>query len=135
MAYEYKTIEFRAQCVRVIDGDTVDMVIDRGFRDYRLDRFRLYGIDTPEMNDKDPAVRLKAVEARDLMQSWLQPSGVLLGTGIVRVTSWPLRIVTYKDPDNFGRWLVDIYMQDAEGKEFHVNQELLARGLAVPYRR
>ena len=43
--------EYKAKLVRVIDGDTIDCIIDLGF-DVRLkERIRLKGIDTPESDE------------------------------------------------------------------------------------
>jgi endonuclease YncB( thermonuclease family) len=41
------------QLVKVIDGDTVDLMLDRGFYDMSVIRFRLVNINTPELNSKD----------------------------------------------------------------------------------
>lgn len=40
---------FRAALVRVVDGDTVDVAVDLGFRLTARVRFRVAGIDTPEV--------------------------------------------------------------------------------------
>jgi hypothetical protein len=40
--------EYEAEIVRWVDGDTVDLRVSLGFGITRADRFRLYGIDTPE---------------------------------------------------------------------------------------
>jgi|TARA_R110002167_G_scaffold110600_1_gene281151 micrococcal nuclease len=42
--YQYKVKEV----VKVVDGDTVDFIIDLGFKTFIKTRVRLYGIDTPE---------------------------------------------------------------------------------------
>jgi micrococcal nuclease len=47
--YEYKIKEV----VRVVDGDTVDILIDLGFDLTKKERVRLAGIDTPESRTKD----------------------------------------------------------------------------------
>lgn len=48
--WEYK---YRAEIVRVVDGDTVDAEVDLGF-DVRLSaRFRMQGINAPEKNTQD----------------------------------------------------------------------------------
>ena len=39
--------------VRVIDGDTIDAVIDLGFDVWVRERVRLYGINTPETRARD----------------------------------------------------------------------------------
>jgi micrococcal nuclease len=41
---------YQATLERVVDGDTVDVVIDLGFSTFRKERIRLYGIDAPEIN-------------------------------------------------------------------------------------
>ncbi|GAG20500.1 unnamed protein product, partial [marine sediment metagenome] len=40
---------YRAKLDRVVDGDTVDLFVDLGFNICIKDRFRLLGIDTPEL--------------------------------------------------------------------------------------
>ena len=40
--------EYKARVHRIIDGDTVDVVIDLGFEMTTRQRIRLYGINTPE---------------------------------------------------------------------------------------
>ena len=41
---------YKASLIRVVDGDTVELMIDLGFDTSRKERFRLYGIDAPELN-------------------------------------------------------------------------------------
>jgi len=55
--------EYRVKITRVVDGDTVDADIDLGFNEFKRDRIRLIGIDTPESrtrNKKEKALGLKA---------------------------------------------------------------------------
>ena len=40
---------YQARIVEVIDGDTLDLMIDLGFNSFTKQRMRLYGIDAPEM--------------------------------------------------------------------------------------
>ena len=47
--YEYKIKEV----VKVVDGDTVDIIIDLGFDLTKKERVRLAGIDAPESRTKD----------------------------------------------------------------------------------
>ena len=44
---------YNAKLVRVIDGDTIDAVIDLGFDVWVKKRVRLYGINTPETRTRD----------------------------------------------------------------------------------
>ena len=47
--YEYKIKEV----AKVVDGDTVDIIIDLGFGLTKKERVRLVGIDTPESRTRD----------------------------------------------------------------------------------
>ena len=38
---------YRARIKRVVDGDTVIAVVDRGFTDFSVKKFRLAGVDAP----------------------------------------------------------------------------------------
>ena len=42
--YNFRVTEI----VKVVDGDTIDVVIDLGFDIYKHERVRIAGIDTPE---------------------------------------------------------------------------------------
>jgi len=45
--------EYPVKITRVIDGDTVDADIDLGFNEFKRDRIRLIGIDTPESRTRN----------------------------------------------------------------------------------
>ena len=45
--------EYQAIIERVVDGDTVDVMIDLGFDVWTKQRVRLMGIDTPESRTRD----------------------------------------------------------------------------------
>ena len=100
---------YKAVCTNVVDGDTIDCVIDVGFHLTTTQRLRLIGIDTPEHDE--PGYR----EATEFTAS------CILGREIY--------IETYKT-DAFGRYLADVYFYDEKGNERHLNQLLLEKGLA-----
>ena len=104
---------------RVIDGDTVEGLVDLGFRVYWRTRLRLYGVDTPEMNDADPAMREKALAAKDYVIRSLAGSRVVVNTHMDRA-------------DKYGRWLAVIHYlpggPDAMWR--NLNAELITLGLA-----
>lgn len=54
---------YKAKVIRVIDGDTIEVMTDRGYGDYKKMRLRLKDIDTPELNSKDQAERVQAMAA------------------------------------------------------------------------
>jgi len=53
---------YQATLERVVDGDTVDIVIDLGFSTFRRERIRLYGVDAPEINTEAGKIAKGAVE-------------------------------------------------------------------------
>ena len=103
-AYEYK-----ARVVRWIDGDTVDLNVDLGFRLTMADRFRLTGIDTPERGKAGYDTARQRAER-------LAPVG---SDVLVR---------TFK-ADKYGRWLATIWSDVGPT----VNSALIEEGLAKPY--
>jgi len=90
MIYTYK-----AELIRVVDGDTVDLIIDLGFDTSRKERFRLYGIDAPEMNT--PAGK----EAKKWLWDALQPLEVIYVQTI--------QLETKAKRDKYGRFLAVLY--------------------------
>jgi len=118
-----ETSNYRAKCTNVVDGDTVDLVVDMGFHCSFSGRFRLLGIDTPELNSKDPVLKARAHVAKDRVISLLAPGS----------TKWNMFVQIQKDTDNFGRWLASIGFQAADGTMFNLNELLLNEGLAVRY--
>jgi endonuclease YncB( thermonuclease family) len=104
--------------VNVVDGDTVDLLVDRGFRETRLERVRLYGVDTPERGQ--PGYK----EATNGLYRMLFDLNTNTGLPLVATTIKP------NDPhDKYGRWLAKI----ATPTILNVADELIARGLGVPY--
>lgn len=118
----------RCRLHRVIDGDTVVVDIDLGFGLARHGEYlRLFGVDTPEMNDRDPIERSRAREATEFTRLWLAAADLnpLDGDG-----EWPLLLRTIKDRrGKYGRLLVRVYRWD--GTE--LCQSLLDGGHAKRY--
>ena len=86
---------YKADLIRVVDGDTVDLIIDLGFDTSRIERFRLYGIDAPEMNTAEG----KAAKA------WLEdairpPEPIYVQT---------IQLSTKAKRDKYGRFLAVLY--------------------------
>lgn len=127
-SYDFMTVEHRAVCVNVVDGDTWDFLVDRGFHDYKLSRFRLYGYDAYELRRGTEEEKEKGQDAKQLCIEWLQPLGV---KSVFDISKWPLRIKTYKDPGNFGRWLANVWFMGEDGEEKHLGDELVKAGVAV----
>lgn len=102
---------FRAKVVRWVDGDSVWLDVDLGFRARLVTDFRLYGVDTPERGQPGWGEATAFVNA-----------GAPAGS--------PVEIQSYKDPDKYGRWLAEVFVPDAH---LSLNAQLLDAGLAVEY--
>ena len=88
---------YKAEIIRVIDGDTFELMIDLGFQSFRRCRMRLYGIDAPEMRTKAG----KAVQNEVEQITYRMGSECCLQS-----------IANSKNPqvqDKFGRYLAIIY--------------------------
>ncbi|WNO25880.1 nuclease [Arthrobacter phage Altadena] len=104
--------EYQAEVVRWVDGDTVYLTVDLGFRMSSTTSFRLYGIDTPERGR--PGAKDASARAAELA-----PAGS------------EVHIRTHKDPDKYGRWLVEVEIPERFGVT--VNEVLVEEGHAVGY--
>lgn len=111
---------------RVIDGDTVVMDVSPAFNIWLVDyRFRLYGIDTYEMNSKDPEERMLAVQAKGYVIDKILGQEVMVHS--IKNSKG------FESIDSFGRYLVEIiYKEDrvTVGEVINLNQELVRMGLA-----
>lgn len=115
--------EYAARLIKVVDGDTLDLEVDLGFDIHFNMRVRLQGLDTPELNSKDPLERLAALEAKHFVERALEKA--------------TLRILTHKDSqDKYGRYLATVTAVPVDTglvATTTVNQALLDAGLAKPY--
>jgi micrococcal nuclease len=66
--YEY----FVKDVTSVVDGDTIDVLIDLGFDILFSSRVRLAGIDTPESRTKDKAEKILGLEAKEYLKKNLK---------------------------------------------------------------
>lgn len=102
---------YKATVQRVVDGDTVDLCIDLGFRLTTQLRVRLAGIDAPEVSTAE------GKQVRDVVRGLLPP-----GLEVIAKTS--------KSPeDKYGRWMGVIVMADGTV----LNDLLIREGHAKPY--
>jgi|TARA_R110002020_G_scaffold260951_1_gene475334 micrococcal nuclease len=64
--------EYKAQLIRVVDGDTLDCRIDLGFSVFVKKRVRLMGIDTWESRTRDLEEKKKGLAAKSRLIGLLQ---------------------------------------------------------------
>ena len=97
---------YAAKLIEVIDGDTVDLLIDLGFGVHAKERCRLYGIDAPEM----PTEAGRAAKA--YLESLLGASSELF-VATRKMTRKPK-----EKTDKYGRYLAVLYLH---GDAFDMN--------------
>ncbi len=86
---------FRAVVKHVVDGDTLDVMIDLGLYKYAYETIRLRGIDCPEIyRPTSPQELAHGRAARERL--------------IQLVLDQPVMLVTYKDAQSFGRFEADV---------------------------
>ena len=64
--------EYKCKMVKVVDGDTIDVVIDLGFDIYKHERVRIAGIDTPEKRTRDLEEKKLGIDATNWMKGTLE---------------------------------------------------------------
>lgn len=109
--------QYRARIERVVDGDTLDVLLDAGFDLYTRKRLRLRGVNTPEKNKA--ATKEAGVAAMIFTKNWLARSGA---------SEWPIVVQTHES-DAFGRWLATITTPDGRC----LNDDIIAAGHGVPF--
>lgn len=104
---------YRVSLDRVVDGDTVDLWVDLGFRARMKVRFRLADIDAPEMRGE---THQAGIESKNRLRSLIIAAGDGLTVATEKTGKW-------------GRWLATLY--DADGNS--LNQRMIDEGHAQPY--
>ena len=72
--------EYKAQVVKVVDGDTVDMLFDLGFNIYHSCRVRMLGIDTPESRTRDLEEKARGKLSKQFLKDCLLDQKVVIKT-------------------------------------------------------
>ena len=109
--------EYACKVERVVDGDTIDVVLDLGFDILFKSRVRLYGIDTPESRTRDLDEK-----ARGKMAGAYLKEAVDNGTKVVIETK-------LKDSrGKYGRVLGNVVVDGV-----NINEAMIENSLAVAY--
>ena len=110
---------YSASVDKVVDGDTVDVTVDLGFRMYHTVRVRLYGVDTPEVRTRDLDEKARGKQASIYTTEWLERHP---------------KIVLQTIMDRSGKYgrALGIIWSGLEG-DHCLNADLLESGNATPY--
>ena len=114
---------YKAKLDRVVDGDTVDALIDVGFDIWFKKRIRFKGVDTWESRTRN--LEEKALGLKDKARTKELLEEVSSKSGYFRIKSYGL--------GKYGRVLADVFIQDKKGKTICVNNQLISEGHAYVY--
>ena len=114
---------YRAKLDRVVDGDSVDALIDVGFDIWFKKRIRFMGLDTWESRTRDLEEKKLGKLAKERTRQLLED--VSSKSGYFRLKSHGL--------GKYGRVLGEIFIMDKDGKQWNVNETLIAEGHAYVY--
>jgi micrococcal nuclease len=113
--YEYRV----KQVLKVVDGDTIDVVIDLGFDISFTSRVRLAGIDTPESRTKDAREKILGLEVKEYLKKALEGA-----TDIV------IRTEKADSSEKYGRILGWLFINRQTDS---LNLQLVSKGYAWTY--
>lgn len=115
---------YKAQVDAVVDGDTLDVSIDLGYKSWTKQRLRLRGVNATELSrpdapSPDPE---RAAKAKSFI--------------IERLSNLPFVVLHSHKTDKYGRYVVDIFYhphlddkRDVAANGFFLNEELIQAGL------
>ena len=117
--YNFRVTEI----VKVLDGDTIDVIIDLGFDLYKKERVRIAGVDTPEKRTRDLEEKALGMDATN----WLieQLDGAIAGEDDLVI-----RTELVGGMGKYGRLLGWLYIGD---ETVSINEKMIEQGYAWEY--
>jgi micrococcal nuclease len=103
----------------VVDGDTIDVVIDLGFDIMFASRVRLAGIDTPESRTKDKTEKALGLESKEYLKKHLKDAKSVV-----------IKTEKMNSSEKFGRILGWLYV---DGDTESLNDKMINDGYAWGY--
>jgi micrococcal nuclease len=113
--YEY----YVRKVENVVDGDTIDVLIDLGFDILFQSRVRLAGIDTPESRTKDLVEKTLGLEAKEYLKKHLKDAKSVV-----------IKTEKMNSSEKFGRILGWVYIN---GDTVSLNDMMINDGYAWGY--
>ena len=110
---------YQCNTVRVIDGNTVDAIIDLGFNVTIRQRIKLYGVNVDDIRSTEDAIRSKAIDSKNKLIE-------LLGNEFVCETMLNKR-------GKAGRIMGKISKIAPDGSKTNINQQLIDLGFAKQF--
>ena len=105
--------KYNAKLDRVVDGDTVDALVDLGFNTWKKIRIRMVGMNAPESRTRDLEEKARGIAAKIRLEELLEEGTFILESQGV---------------GKYGRCLGILYVND-----INVNRTLIQEGRATEY--
>ena len=116
----YKMYEYYVRKVEnIVDGDTIDVLIDLGFDILFASRVRLAGIDTPESRTKDLAEKALGLESKEYLKKSLKDAKSVV-----------IKTEKMDSSEKYGRILGWVYV---DGNTISLNDMMINDGYAWGY--
>jgi micrococcal nuclease len=113
--YEY----YVRKVENIVDGDTIDVLIDLGFDILFASRVRLAGIDTPESRTKDLAEKALGIESKEYLKKYLKDAKSVI-----------IKTEKMDSSEKYGRILGWVYIN---GDTESLNDKMINDGYAWGY--
>jgi len=113
--YEY----YVRKVENVVDGDTIDVLIDLGFDILFQSRVRLAGIDTPESRTSDKAEKVLGLESKEYLKKYLKDAKSVV-----------IKTEKMDSSEKYGRILGWVYV---DGDTESLNDKMINDGYAWGY--
>ena len=117
--YNFRVTEI----VKVLDGDTIDVIIDLGFDLYKKERVRIAGVDTPEKRTRDLEEKALGEDATNWLKEQLD--GAISGEDDLVI-----RTELVGGMGKYGRLLGWLYIGDETES---INERMIQQGYAWEY--
>ena len=113
--------EYKCKVKRVVDGDTMDVILDLGFSVHHAVRVRMAGIDTPESRTRDKDEKARGKLSKAFLKESIKGRKIILKTKI-------------KDAKGkFGRVIAEVWAEFEEGSLRNINEIMIKECYAVKY--
>ena len=109
--------------MRVLDGDTIDVLIDLGFELFKKERVRIAGVDTPEKRTRNLEEKALGVDATN----WLKEK---LESTLVGDDELTIRTELVGGVGKYGRLLGWLYVGESV---VSLNEQMITEGYAHAY--
>ena len=113
--------EYKCKVKRVVDGDTMDVILDLGFDVHHAVRVRLAGIDTPECRTRDLDEKARGKLSKAFLKESIKGKKIVLKTKIKNAKG------------KFGRVIAEVWAEFEKGSLRNINELMIKECYAVKY--